>query len=460
MRKRLWQMGSMLAVVTLLFAVSNFFVPDDKAVTSRMLGHDFLAFYTAGTFVREGHPADIYDLAKVADFQHRLAQQANLDLDVSLEQLRFGPYWNPPFYAALFAPLSLLSFRVALLVWTTLNVAALGGSLWLLVRMIRPAEGMFDGLGRPIDWKTTGLVPFLILLSMPFVQAIAHGQNTMISLFLLTSTVTLWRAKRAVLAGAICALLAYKPQLAAAMAAVMVFSLGWRALAGLLFVGSTIVLVSQFTMPDMLAHYLQRLPENIRYMQVEHEYHLWERHATLKAFWRLLFQGKSTGEMSLATMTMYGLSVVGLACLLGRAVWSQRHATGVDDCWSATPEKVWRDRLITATICAAPLLMPFYFDYDLLLLSIPAVLLASEHLTTSDPVRAQATRWIRRMWVIVYAVSLFNPGIAGSTRVNVNVILLSLLSVLLADRATRPIEVVEPIVASRPKPVTITRKAA
>ena len=31
--------------------------------------------------------------------------------------------------------------------------------------------------------KTLGLVPFLLLLSMPFVQAISHGQNTLISLW-------------------------------------------------------------------------------------------------------------------------------------------------------------------------------------------------------------------------------------------------------------------------------------
>ena len=41
---------------------------------------------------------------------------------------------------------------------------------------------------------------------------------------------------------------------------------------------------------------------------------------------------------------------------------------------------VRRDRLIAAAIAATPLLMPFYFDYDQLLLAIPAVLLAAEWL--------------------------------------------------------------------------------
>ncbi len=34
--------------------------------------------------------------------------------------------------------------------------------------------------------------------------------------------------------------------------------------------------------------------------------------------------------------------------------------------------------LIAATVASTPLLMPFYFDYDQLLLAIPAVLFAAE----------------------------------------------------------------------------------
>jgi len=54
------------------------------------------------------------------------------------------------------------------------------------------------------DFATWGLVPLLIVTSMPFVQAISHGQNTFSSLLLLSLVVTAWRAKRALLAGMVC----------------------------------------------------------------------------------------------------------------------------------------------------------------------------------------------------------------------------------------------------------------
>ena len=44
---------------------------------------------------------------------------------------------------------------------------------------------------------------------------------------------------------------------------------------------------------------------------------------------------------------------------------------------------VSRDRGIAAAIVCTPLLTPFYFDYDLLLLSVPAVLFAAEVLAAA-----------------------------------------------------------------------------
>jgi hypothetical protein len=52
-RKRLWQGSVALLVVVLTFTIGNAFVPPDRAVTGQILGQDFLAFYTAGTWARE-----------------------------------------------------------------------------------------------------------------------------------------------------------------------------------------------------------------------------------------------------------------------------------------------------------------------------------------------------------------------------------------------------------------------
>ncbi len=443
----------LLAIATLVFIVGNAFSSEDKAVTRKMLGHDFLAFYTAGSFVREGRIADLYDLPKVAEYQRLVSADAGLDIKVDYKNQKFGPWWNPPFYAWVFAPLSYFHFNTAVAIWTSLNVICLGLSIFLLMKMVAPRQAEVDAMGRPLDWRSTGLIPLLIILSMPFVQAISHGQNTMISLFLTCAVASLWRAKRAMAAGMVCALLCYKPQLAAVLGCILMFSLGLRAVIGFSFIGSVIVLFTQISMPGAIVEYIHKLPQNIHYMQVEHAY-MWERHATLKGFWRLLIQGREAGEMALLTSILHALSFITLGVLLVRAAWSHFSRPAVDDCWASITEQTWRDRLIAATVVTAPLLMPFYFDYDLLLLALPATLLATEWLSrTEEKSEGSSQKWLFRCWLGLYAWMIINPGMSNLTRVNLNVVLLTMISVMMIRRATRP--AVEHQMASQPVPTPV-----
>ena len=81
--------------------------------------------------------------------------------------------------------------------------------------------------------RYAALVPLLVVISMPFVQAFSHGQNTFTSLLFLSITVALWRGERKFLAGIVGGLLFYKPQLGAVVAAALVLDLGWKSFAGL-----------------------------------------------------------------------------------------------------------------------------------------------------------------------------------------------------------------------------------
>jgi hypothetical protein len=98
-----------------------------------------------------------------------------------------------------------------------------------------------------------------------------------------------------------------------------------------------------------------------------------------------------------------------------------------------------RDRLIAATIAATPLLMPFYFDYDQLLLTVPAALFAGEiarrGLGASWIWRGD--RWLVRIWPIHYLWLMLNPDIALLTRVNLTVPLWATVAALLMARAGR-----------------------
>lgn len=375
-------------------------------------GLDFIAFYTAGTFVREGRLGDLYNLDAVHQFQRELAADNRFDIGHA-----YGPWWNPPFYALVFASLSRLPYPTAAGIWIAFNLLCFALACVLLCRML-PAG---------TDWHSRALVPVLIVLSAPFILAISHAQNTCTSLLLLTIAVTLWRSRRALLAGLVGGLMFYKPQVAAVLATVLVLDLGWRALAGYAITGAALLLTNLVALPGTLRDYLHRLPSNVHDFQTGTLYP-WEQHVTIKAFWRLLLQGHSLGETTWLVTVLTGLCAAAAGLFLLRACLRTRQtASGAD-----------RDRLIAATLVAAPLLMPFYFDYDLLLLAVPAVLFAGECMK-HEPGRAlrPLERWTVIAWSAVYVWQMVNTDAGAKFHVNLAVLLLATLASLLISHVGR-----------------------
>lgn len=390
---RLWRGAGAVTLFLATAIVSLLLLTPGYEACRRAFGHDFLAFYAAGTLAREGRIHDLYDLDTVAARQRDIAASAGLATGDAV-----GPWWNPPVYAWAFAPLSALPFGTALGVWTAINLTAAGIAAWLLGRIIAPA-----------DSAVRALAALLVLVSAPFLQSLTHGQNSAISLLLVALAVIAWRADHRFLAGALVGLLMYKPQLAAALALILVLHKGRRAAAGLLAIGAVILLATVITMPGALADYLERLPRNLYRIQVEQTY-LWDRHVTLKSFWRLLIQGRGPGETAGLVAVLTFICAIPLLCALPLAAWRAR-----------TTERT--DALIAATLFAAPLLMPFYFDYDLLLLAVAGALSA-------------AGGWHSiRLWSLLYLWLFVNPYVAGPWRVNLTIPLLSGLALTLADRA-------------------------
>jgi len=80
--------------------------------------------------------------------------------------------------------------------------------------------------------------------------------------------------------------------------------------------------------------------------------------------------------------------------------------------------------------------MPFYFDYDLLLLAVPATLYAVERVIRPELSRP-GDLWLTRAWVALFLWLFVNPGLAMRTHVNVTVVMLSCVAGLLVARAGR-----------------------
>jgi hypothetical protein len=415
LRTRLWVGGSAVALFVATVAVANGVFARGAGPAGSRIGLDFLPFYAAGTFLREGRPAAMYDIDALRAREREIAAASGLALGDG-----FGPFWNPPFFALPFAAIAGLPFRAALLVWLGLNIAALAIAIALLCRTLARSD-LPDGAG----WRTWGLVPLLAATSVPCLLAFTHGQNTFCSLLLLTCAVLAWRGRRAVMAGLFIGLLAYKPQLAALVGVVALIDLGWRVFAGAAISGGVLALAAILTMPGIAGTYRTSLPRLLHFMQVEHVY-LWERHVTLKAFWRLLIQGHAPGEIAISVTLLASLCAAALLVALLAAAFRCRYGHG--------DVAMRRDRLIAATFATMPLVMPFYFDYDLLLLAIPAVLVAAggqAFIMGRGRTLLLGAGSALFLWMIV------NPDIAELTRVNGAVPLLGVVAGVLVDRALR-----------------------
>ncbi len=441
---RLWKIGVGLLAALATCAIGNRFIAPDRAIASNELGHDFLAFYYAGDCVRDGRDAELYDLDKTRSFQHALATREGLVIGDG-----FGPWWNPPFYAWVFAPLAGLPYHAALRIWSEITVACLALAMLLLAGMLKPvgdfgrqSDRVFGARllpadASPLTWKTWGLIPLLVLTSSPFLQAFNHGQNTFTSLLLLAGVVAFWRRRNAMAAGLTAGLLFYKPQLGLVVAIVLVFDLGWRALGGLLITGAALAMVALYFTPDATVDYRWQLAANLRTMQIESPY-LWERHVTFKGFYRLILQGRQAGEAIIAVKLMTAISVAAWAAAL---VWfALRSAAAARR--KAISAIVHTDRLIAATVATMPLLMPFYFDYDLLLLAVPATLLAADLRRSAG--RADRTDRLLPAAMIALGFALYaNAGLGKFTHVNIATILLAVVAALFIARLRKSSVAVE-----------------
>lgn len=404
----LWKLAFALAVLFTTVMVANQFLPKDRAMSRAMFGHDFLAFYSAGTLVREDRAEDLYNLAALGALQQSIASDAGLEMNAAL-----APWWNPPHVALVFEPLSTLSFGRALAVWTVLGVGCLAAASALLIRIIRSEST------KPSHWL---LVPMFIAIAPPTIQALGHGQNTPLSLLLLTLTVLAWRAREPIWAGLACSLLAYKPQLAAIVFLALAFTLGWRVWVGAIVGGVPQLLATVTKLPGSLYDFIHNVPINLTTIQIDQSYP-WHRHATLNGFFRFVLQGNAPGDtqfwisaLSFTCVAMIGVSVAYIA-------WRRRLE------WN---DDVQLDRFISLVILSMPLLMPFYFDYDLLLLLLAGVLVARERLASED--RSLAARCLVGFGLLLFVWTMFNPTLAEVLKLNLSVPLLLIVFTLQAKR--------------------------
>ncbi len=182
------------------------------------LGTDFSQVWVAGQEALRGHPEEPFDIRR-----HVAEQRAEFGPESAVYGWHYPPYFLAP--AALLAHLPYLQ---ALLLW---QIATLALYLWLMTAIARRY-----GLDT-LDIALSALAFPAVLVNL------GHGQNGFLTAALLGGGFLLLD-KRQVAAGALFALLAYKPQFALVIPLALIIERRWRALASAAATFAAITLLS------------------------------------------------------------------------------------------------------------------------------------------------------------------------------------------------------------------------
>ena len=195
-------------------------------VRGNLQGPDFVSFYSAARlYVLKGGSA-VYDLALQKQFELQVIPQPP-DRFVVL------PYFHPPYYTLLIAPLAALSYRQAYYAMTAFNVLLAAALIVLLVRNSLSIHG-----------RGAIVAAAMIAGFFPLFVTVLQGQSDLVVLVPLAAAYTAGAKGRHGWAGVFSALALAKPQLLLLIPVLFVARRAWRALAGFVGVVAALGLVS------------------------------------------------------------------------------------------------------------------------------------------------------------------------------------------------------------------------
>src|SRR6266852_5552570 len=211
---------------SLLFWVGYWFT----FVRGNLQGPDFFSFYSgARLFVLKGGGA-VYDLALQKQFELQVIPHPP-------DQFVVLPYFHPPYYTLLIAPLAFLDYRAAYYAMAALNLVLVRGSERIHGRAALVAAALIAGF-------------------FPLFVTILQGQSDLVVLLPLAAAYSAWARGRVGWAGVFTGLALAKPQLLLLVPVLFVTRRAWRALAGLgaVIAGLGIVSIAGFGLGPVLGY--------------------------------------------------------------------------------------------------------------------------------------------------------------------------------------------------------------
>lgn len=190
-----------LTIVLVACAITPLIWVSKYVITSEILFPDFFGLWSFGLYALTHTPATIYDDQLLLKFQ--------IGLGMSPDSSYPFPY--PPWILLILVPLGTLPYAVARGVWLVITFSAYAAAL--------------------AAWRWQRLMIGLLLLAPSSAVCFLVGQNGFFTAALMLGGMRLLLA-RPLLAGALMASVAYKPQLAVLVPFFLMFGRHWRAIVG------------------------------------------------------------------------------------------------------------------------------------------------------------------------------------------------------------------------------------
>jgi len=379
--KRLTVWGIGLLALTWFIYIHTMSTPGLIDRAGRFKGTDYIQFYVMGSLLGTGRGAALYDGRAHLDEGRRRVDPGLL---LHAEYPNYGPQ-----LALLFAPLALVPFGWSLALFLAAMALCYGSAVWLLWRDC-------DGL-RPYG----AVVAVLALASPLFYTMVLYGQLSAAALLFLSIAGAATRRNRPFIAGLALGCLVYKPTFVVVPLLVLLLRREGRIVAGMAVSAAgqfAVALVTAGTQP--IAQYgrvLWKLMLNPRLVEL----HPTELHS-LRGFLELLVASPAAVSVCFAA---------GVVCATAAAVriWCDE-----------VPDEIRWSALALLTVLASPHLIA----YDLVLLTLPMLLLADWAVQHPDhPLRAG----VALLLVLVYFAP-FSSIIARFTGVQVSVLAMSVVA--------------------------------
>lgn len=298
---------------------------------------DFISLYTGAVLAISDRPA-LYDLARQRQVQEPIDPPRGAWV---------LPFFYPPFFALLLAPLGALSFSQAFVLMTGLNIALLGLVLVLLTRWLQLSRTQKRWL------------VIATFCNYGVHNALLQGQTSFLALILLTLFISTMSAGQTGSSGWWSGLLFFKPHLIAVPGLLLLMKKSWRGMGSLALVVVGLCLLSYAIvgLDGMLAY----LSLSQRAMAGEADFSINpERMHNLRAL-AYYFAAPAWRDYLWYALTLLAVAVVALQC---------RQPLGQ----GPTSYAVWMRILLGLIIIA-----PHFHDHDMTLFILPAAFLLKLH---------------------------------------------------------------------------------